>query len=138
MADAAVDPRTITWIYEKEGNAGKTFVAKFLALRAGTIICQGKAADVFNAVNVAIDKGTMPQLVLVDVPRVTIDYVSYNALECLKNGLLYSGKYEGGTCIFPSPHVICFANEMPALAKMSLDRWKIYEIKEDMLFEKLI
>lgn len=138
MADAAIDPRTIVWVYEKTGNAGKTFLAKYLAMRQGTLICQGKAADVFNAVNVAIEAGTYPKLVLVDVPRVTIDYVSYNALECLKNGLLYSGKYEGGLCIFPTPHVICFANEMPAVNKMSLDRWKIFEIKEEMLFEKLI
>ena len=138
IADAAVDPRAIHWIYEKTGNAGKTFLAKFLALRPGTIVCQGKASDVFNAVNVSIESGARPQLVLVDVPRVTIDYVSYNALECLKNGMLYSGKYEGGLCIFPSPHVICFANEMPNTGKMSLDRWRIYEIKEQMLFEKMI
>ena len=138
LLDSCTNPRTIHWIYESTGNVGKTFLAKFLCLRPGTIICQGKSADVLNQVNVAIDAGRRPQLILVDIPRVTLDYVSYNCLECLKNGLLYSGKYEGGVCIFPSPTVLCFANEMPQLHKMSIDRWDIHIIKDNQLFKKIL
>lgn len=130
--------RTIYWIYENTGNVGKSYLAKFLALRAGSIVCQGKAVDVFNQVNVAIEAGTLPKFVLVDIPRVTLDFVSYNCLECLKNGMLYSGKYEGGVCFFPSPVVLCFANEMPKLEKMSKDRWDIHIIKDNQLFQKLL
>lgn len=137
MVDSPVDPRAITWVYETTGHVGKTFLAKFLAMRKGTVICQGKGADVFNQVNASIESGTCPKLVLVDVPRVSIDFLSYNAMECLKNGMLYSGKYEGGVCIFPSPHVFCFANEPPAYHKMSQDRWNVFKIVDNKLVSDL-
>lgn len=130
--------RIIYWVYEPTGNVGKSFLAKYLALRPGTVICEGRKADIFNQVNTTIEGGVLPKFVLVDIPRVTLDFVSYTALECLKNGLLYSGKYEGGVCIFPSPVVLCFANEMPKLEKMSKDRWAIHIIKDNQLFQKLI
>lgn len=131
------DGRTIVWIYEPDGNCGKSFLAKFLCCREGTIISSGKCSDVFNQVNVAILAGTRPRLVICDVPRVCKDFVSYQALEKLKDGCLFSGKYEGGVLIFPPTHVICFANQMPDTSKMSGDRWRIYEIKDSHLFEKL-
>lgn len=138
LVDADNSTRTIYWVYEISGNVGKSFVAKYLALRSGTIVCQGKSSDVFNQTNAAIESGLRPELVLVDIPRTTLDYVCYNAIECLKNGMLYSGKYEGGLCLFPSPTVMCFANEMPKLEKLSRDRWMIYVIKDNILYQKLI
>lgn len=128
--------RTIFWVYEPTGNVGKSFLAKYLSCEPGTIICQGKAGDIFNQVNACISEGNLPKVVLCDIPRVTIDYVSYNALECLKNGLLYSGKYEGGKCIFPSPIVICFANERPNRHKLSSDRLKVFKIVNEVLCEQ--
>lgn len=132
------DSRTINWIYEPTGNVGKSFLAKYLACKPGTIISSGKAADVFNQLNTAIEKGARPTLVILDVPRVIADFVSYQALEKLKDGCLYSGKYEGGTCIFPDLHVVAFANQKPTIEKMSKDRWKIFEIKNNTLFQKII
>lgn len=128
------DARSIHWIHEPRGNVGKSFLARYLACRAGTIISSGKAADIFNQVNTAIDKGFPPRIIICDVPRVCAKYVSYQALEGLKNGLIYSGKYEGGVCIFHQPHVICFANSRPDLDSMSRDRWKIHKIHDGQLF----
>lgn len=132
------DSRTIRWIYEPTGNVGKSFLAKYLACQEGTIISSGKANDVFNQLNAAIETGTMPKIVILDVPRVVADYVSYQALEKLKDGCLYSGKYEGGVCIFPDVHVLAFSNQKPDTSKMSRDRWKIYEIKEEELYDQMI
>lgn len=131
------DSRTITWIYEHNGNVGKSFLARYLACRSDTVISSGKASDIFNQVKTLIDNGSQPKVVVCDIPRVAKDYVSYQALENLKNGYLYSGKYEGGKCVFPHLHVVCFANQMPEIQKMSKDRWLIYTIKEEKLFEKL-
>lgn len=128
------DTRTIHWIHEPTGNVGKSFLAKFLACKPGTILSSGKATDVFNAVNTTIEKGSPPAIVVCDIPRVCQDYVSYQCLEKLKDGCLYSGKYEGGLCIFPEVHVVCFSNARPVKEKMSLDRWKIYKIQDDALF----
>ncbi len=39
-------------------------------------------------------------------------------------------------CIFNSPTIVCFANEPPKRDKMSLDRWKVYEIIDKELYLK--
>ena len=51
--------------------------------------------------------------------------MNYGVLEKLKDGLLYSGKYEGGVCVLDNLHVICFANEAPLAGVVSSDRWDI-------------
>lgn len=130
------DNRTIHWIYEPTGNVGKSYLAKYLACHPGTILSSGKAENVFNQVNTNIDRGIKPKIVLCDIPRVVHKFISYQALEKLKDGCLYSGKYEGGICIFPAVHVLCFSNERPDVTTMSADRWRIYQIKQDTLFLK--
>lgn len=127
------DSRTIHWFWEPRGNVGKTYLCKWLAIQHNIILASGKKADIFNQVKTWFDnneEGTYPQIVILDVPRTSTDYVSYEAIECLKNGMLYSGKYEGGICLFPHPHVICFANSPPNLFKLSSDRWSIVEINQ--------
>lgn len=135
IVSGATSQRTIYWLYEKTGAVGKTFLCKFLSLEDSTLICEGKKGDVFNQVNVAIEAGIEPKLVICDIPRVSLEYVSYQSLEALKNGLMYSGKYEGGKCIFNHPKVVCFANELPKINAMSLDRWMIYRIENNELVE---
>lgn len=132
------DTRKIHWIYEKTGNVGKSFLAKFLCLRPDTVISSGKMNDIFNQVNILMrEEGYEPKLILCDIPRTCLQYLSYTAIECLKNGVIYSGKYEGGKCVFRSPKVICFANEPPQMEKLSKDRWCIYKILEGKLFKKV-
>lgn len=128
ILDAPPDPRKINWFWEESGNVGKSYLCKYLALTRDVIICEGKKADIFNQVKAVIDEGKIPKVVLMDIPRSAAGYVSYGALEALKNGLMYSGKYEGGQCVFPHPHVICFANTIPDIGAMSNDRWVINEI----------
>lgn len=130
LIESEPDDRTINWFWESEGSIGKSYLAKYLVLKYDAIICSGKSADIFNQVNVWLGEheGLSPKLIICDIPRTSLNYVCYNALEQLKNGMLYSGKYEGGVCIFDSPHVVCFANEEPYRPSMSKDRWNIVRI----------
>lgn len=123
------DNRSINWYWENDGNVGKSFLCKYMALTRSVCICEGKKADIFNQVNVMIEAGKTPEVIICDIPRTNLEYINYAALEQLKNGMLYSGKYEGGVCVFPSPLVICFANEEPNIEAMSYDRWKIRVIE---------
>lgn len=125
------DSRAINWYWDKEGNIGKSFLCKYLALTRDVIVCEGKKADVFNQVNCMLEAERIPEVIICDIPRSTIDYINYGALEQLKGGMLYSGKYEGGMCLFPQPLVICFANEPPDESKMSEDRWNVIRIESD-------
>ena len=38
---------------------------------------------------------------------------------------MYSGKYEGGMCVFPEPHIISVSNHRPDTSKLSEDRWSV-------------
>ncbi len=132
------DDRTIYWMYENEGNVGKSALVKYLCVNNMALLLSGKSADMKYGLKSYEEKnGGFPSLILIDIPRTVLDYVSYSAIEEIKNGCLFSGKYEASMCIFNSPTIICFANEPPKREKMSKDRWKVYEIIEKELYLKM-
>ncbi len=125
--------RDVHYFYEKNGNVGKSFLCKYLCLKYNAILADGKKSDVFNQVKVWDENNPEEdiKLVLIDIPRSGYNNFSYKAIEALKTGMLYSGKYEGGLFVFDKPpHVVIFANEEPDLDKtLSEDRWKIKVIE---------
>lgn len=131
--DAIINEREINWYWEPKGNIGKTFMAKYLALKYNAIIGEGKKADVFNQIKSWMDAnpGESPRVIMLDIPRTNLDYINFGAIEQIKNGLLYSGKYEGGVLIFEEPLVFIFANSPPDTECMSEDRWNIVKIGLD-------
>jgi len=125
------DFRTIHWYYENEGCTYKTALAKYICVKYKNValIVSGKSTDCKNAIlQFHKDKKEYPEIIIFDIPRCNLNHVSYEALESIKNGLFYSGKYEGGMCIFNNPHIICFANEEPEYHKLSEDRWHVVQI----------
>lgn len=137
VLDLKNDPRTINWFWEPDGNVGKSYLVKYLALTRNVIICEGKKGDVFNQVNTALLEEKCPELIVCDIPRTSVEYINYGVLEKLKDGCIYSGKYEGGVCVFPSPLIICFANRAPDRSTMSEDRWNIIRIDEIEMLDPL-
>lgn len=131
LLETKPDHRTINWYWEPIGNTGKSYLCKYLALTKNIIIAEGKKDNIFNQIKTWMDQheGEAPNIILCDVPRTNIDYINYTAIESIKNGLIYSGKYEGGMCAFPIPHVIIFANTPPITANLSEDRWNIIKIE---------
>ncbi len=122
------DSRTLLWFWEPTGDVGKSFLAKYIVLKYDCIIADGKKANIFNQVKNSLDNEKEPKIILLDIPRDYMEYVNYGVLEQLKGGLIYSGKYEGGTCAFHYPHVIVFANKPPNTHAVSLDRWRIIRL----------
>lgn len=124
--------RIINWFHEPIGGVGKSFLCKYLYLKFDAIIADGKKDNVFNQVKNWLDNHNSQQdpiLIVLDIPRYNQEYINYGVLEALKNGMIYSGKYEGGVCVFEPPHVIVFSNELPDTSKMSADRWNIKNIE---------
>ncbi len=122
--------RKIHWYWEADGGWGKTILAKYMVDRMGAYVLSGKANDAKYAIaNYIQSHGGAPKIIILDVPRCNLQFVSYQVLEEIKNGLFFSGKYEGGMCRFNSPHVLVFANEEPDEAKLSADRWEIIELQ---------
>lgn len=128
------DDRTIRWIWEPEGATGKTTFQKYVySTMDDVVVLGGKASDMKNGIIEYMKKngGITPNIVLINVPRVSQDYVSFQGIEEIKDMFFYSGKYEGGMVCGENPQIYVFSNAPPDKSKMSKDRWKIGQIIND-------
>lgn len=120
--------RKINFVIDEQGNSGKSFLCKYLFLsNEGVIIAEGKKNDILNQIKMSIDNGILPKIVLLDVPRNQV-FKHYTVIEQMKNGLLYSGKYEGGVCCFNPPHVFVFTNNEIDETVLTKDRYNFINI----------
>lgn len=133
ILNTPADDRKITWIIDKKGNSGKSFLCKYIYLtnKDNTIVTSGKATDSFNQILNHMKENNKVKICIIDVPRCMKEYISYQGIEKIKDGLFHSSKYEGGICCFPPPHIIVFANSKPDYTKFTSDRWNIININED-------
>jgi len=69
-----------------------------------------------------------PAVVVINLSRQAEGAFSYASVEAIKDGLTFSGKYEGGHRLFPTPHIVIFSNWWPDETKLSADRWDIREL----------
>ena len=126
------DDRKIYWYWSMEGGVGKTQFSKYVVetYKPYAIVVGGKASDVRNAIVQYYNTNKdYPDIVIVNIPRsFNSEYMSYEALENLKDMFFYSGKYEGGMISGPIPHVLVFANEPPNKEKMSKDRFNVTQL----------
>ena len=124
--------RTIYWIYEKEGNVGKSAFCKYMMYHYdANIITKGNYSDIMNR----IYNLKKYEMVLFDLCRANGNKVSYNAIEDIKNGMIFNSKYKTGSKIIASPSIMIFSNEKPELDKLSKDRWEIYNIVNNVLIK---
>ena len=125
------DYRDILWVWESEGNTGKTYLAKYLHYFYGAILTGGSSSDMKHAIaRWKQITGHYPITIIVDVSRAdTIRKDGYKAIEQMKNALFFSGKYQSGMVASCNPpNIIVFANYSPDLRMMSPDRWVIRKI----------
>lgn len=132
IIESKPDRRKVYWFWEPEGNHGKSFLSKYIDWKFDAIIANGKQSDVFNQYKMYLEEEKkQPKVALLDIPRSHQEYVCYSTLEKIKDGLVYSGKYEGGKLRLIPHHLIVFANFEPDYKKLSQDRWDVTCI-EDM------
>lgn len=123
------DERTVYWFWEPEGNIGKSYLCKYLDWKYDAIIANGKQADVFNQYRMHLEEvKTQPKIAIIDIPRSHQEYVCYSTMEKIKDGLVYSGKYEGMKLRLIPHHLIVLANFEPDKSKLSSDRWQIVNL----------
>ena len=122
------DSRTVNWFWEETGGVGKSFLCKYLKLTQPCLIADGKKDNVLHQLCKMLDEEIEPKIVILDIPRHGKDYMNYGLIEQIKDGCIYSGKYEGGDCIIDNVHIIIFANFEPDESKFSEDRWNIVHI----------
>lgn len=112
--------RKVTWVWEAEGNTGKTFLAEYMRVQHGALISNSTS---FKDVAYLYDGHPY---VIFDLTRSDWD-PNYVTIEAFTNPSITSTKYEpvSKPCI---SKVIVFSNSPPDLAKLSQDRWNVVHV----------
>jgi len=108
--DEVPDDRTINWYWEEKGCSGKTTFIKYCIMNKkdkGIVVLSGKAADMKHMITEYKKKnGYLPEVIFMNVPRTSLEYLSYTGIEEIKDMLFFSGKYEGSMVCGPNPHIL--------------------------------
>lgn len=116
--------REINWYYDAVGGAGKTHISKYLVHSHDAFCCNdGRSVDIVHAYN-------GEPICIFDFMRDSAKSVNYNVIEQVKNGLMFSSKYESAIKSLNIPHVIVFANFLPYQKKFSKDRYVVCDISD--------
>lgn len=116
-------PRQIHWRWSDEGGVGKSTFTYYLEKHFNaTVLENGKSADVAHMLP------RTPTLVIFDLPRTSEGHINYSVIESIKNGCVFSPKYDSRTKRFNRPHVIVFANFEPNRAAWSGDRYDVKQL----------
>lgn len=118
------DYRKIIFIVDYVGGKGKSSFAKHMyMIKKAQYFNNAKSADISFCLD---EKG--PNILIFDLCRSSQDHINYEVIENVKNGLLFSGKYESKVKCFNTPHIVVMMNESPNKDKLSKDRYDIREI----------
>lgn len=133
ISSTCSDDRTVHWFVDTKGAKGKTSLCKHILLsQVGWLfLSAGRGSDILCSVAAYLKSGKKLRGILANYSRDKEGFISYSALESIKDGLIFSTKYESQHAIFDTPHVICFANWSPNTSKLSADRWNIRHLEEE-------
>lgn len=122
------DDRTINWFWEPNGGIGKTKLAKYICFHYNAIFVSGSEKDIKCAVAAHILKHGELDVCIFHFVRTVTEETAYGAIEAIKDGIFFSGKYESGMVNFNPPCVICLSNFEPDITTLTSDRWKIEKL----------
>jgi hypothetical protein len=110
--------RAIIWFCDYVGNKGKSALTKYIVRNMDGIKMANNHKDSAYLWN-------GERICLWDFSRKVQDKISYDCIEQIKNGLVVCGKYQSCNKDHAIPHCVIFANFMPDIKAMSIDRWDI-------------
>jgi len=125
ILDAPADSRKIIFVVDPAGNKGKSYFAhSYYRSRPSDVqlLSAGKRDDLAFAID------ERKSVFIFDLPRSTSEFLQYSILEQLKNGIIFSNKYESRMKQLPygrESHVVVMMNEYPDVSKLSSDRPQI-------------
>jgi len=121
------DDRTITFVVDKNGNQGKTWFAKWYTKKHedAQFMEPSKKADMAYALQDNL------RVLFINVTRTsdsgTLDYL-YSFVESVKDGMVFSPKYESRMKYYDKVHVVVMMNSEPNMELLSADRYNIIEL----------
>jgi hypothetical protein len=122
--------RHIYWVEDPRGAAGKSRLTTYMCREMNAIELDGRQMD-------AAFSYTGQSIVLFDLAR-AVETATLKDLyivgEKLKNGQIYSSKYQSRMKVFHVPHVIYFSNSPPPIGVWSADRLQHILLSEPLPF----
>lgn len=124
------DDRQVIFVVDPVGNSGKSWFSKYLETVMGEekvqVMCPTRKQDMAYALNAGI------RVFVLDAPRSKNgDFIQYDFLENIKDGRVFSSKYESRLKRLNKCHVVVFMNEHPNMEALSSDRYDIITLGED-------
>jgi len=121
--------RTIHYVYDPQGNSGKTEFAAQLMAKHGFIKLSGTKVNMITAYNG--EPG-----VIFDISRTQADFVNhlFEFGEELKSGVIMKSKYESAEFRFRQPHVIFCSNHPLPPDTFTMDRVKMWVLSDPDVF----
>lgn len=135
------DGRTINWIWSNEGKIfRKTTFIKYLMRNHNAKFVQGAKKDIMNSLvdekkSIKENLGLTP-LIIFGFSRTCEDFVSYDAIESLCDGIIFNSKYKSECALIPAPHIYVLCNFPPDKSCCSKDRWRIIHLDEEKEIEE--
>jgi len=120
-----VEERLIIFIVDRVGNAGKSYFCNHYCIKHDNaqLVIPGRKIDMAYW----LDENC--RVFLFDCPRAKNgEYIQYDFLEEVKNGKVFSSKFESRIKSFATPHVCVFMNEHPDMSKLSEDRYDVINL----------
>lgn len=121
------DDRKVIFVVDPVGNTGKTWFAKYYCKHNddAQFMEPAKKADMSYALQDKL------RVLFINVTRTTesssLDYL-YSFVESVKDGMVFSPKYESRMKYFDKVHVCIMMNHEPNMDLLSLDRYDIIEL----------
>lgn len=119
------DRRSIVFVVDTVGNQGKSWFARWFAKEHERcqVMQPGKKADMAYALDSNI------RVLFLDAPRSKQgEFIHYDFLEQIKDGMVFSTKYESRMKHLNLCHVVVLMNEPPDMTKLSEDRYVIINL----------
>ena len=135
------DDRTVHWICDKEGNSGKSWFQNYVQAYFGyTRVFQCDLRMGHRDICHIMRKrsiSTIDIFLFNDSRSASGSEVNlYRILDNIKDGQAMASKYDGNIISFKTPNIVMvFSTVYPNLNKLSGDRWRIYNVNRDKLFE---
>lgn len=128
LLEAPADRRKIIFVVDEIGNSGKSWFAHYYTRSVGDeaqVMLPGKKADMAYALKPGL------KVLFLDAPRSKQgEFIQYDFLEDLKNGYVFSTKYESRIKSYEPMHVVVNMNESPDRTKLSEDRYRVINIRQ--------
>lgn len=118
--------REVLWVWEPRGEMGKTEFGLFLAANHDAYLWTGGKSSDFSQ---AYGK-SLAGWVVCNLPKGSEDFVQYQVFEMLKDGFMFSPKYDSQNLYFVPPKVLVLANFPPKRELCLQGRYKVMRIGE--------